>query len=189
MNKFDYSEKSIACYYNGCWLDSLLELRYILSIEHTHSWLRDGLSIYYNINVVPEGMEGGLEKYTPDFLIRNNYNRKALLIEVKPDQYDDKQDLNRRKKIAEEYIELMGYDWEFKIVFARDIILSQNAETKYNEILNHLKSGAKEINHSDGVQQNWSYKKFVEVGVLPAEEPQWDRLLRRLYVCLLITNV
>ena len=67
MAKFTYHQNSIACLYQGEWLDSILELRYILSVEESHCWLREDLSIYYNLDEAPEGIKGGLKHIHPIF--------------------------------------------------------------------------------------------------------------------------
>lgn len=36
MSTFTYNKQAIACAYKGQWFDSLLELRYILSIEDNY---------------------------------------------------------------------------------------------------------------------------------------------------------
>lgn len=131
MNEFKYSNRSYCCLYKGCWLDSLLELRFILSIETTHYWFREDLKIYYKIDDVPEGIKGGLASYTPDFLIRDKLTGKATLVEIKPEGFNDKYELLRRRKIAEEFILRWGYDWEFQVIFSNQITLSKKAKTKF----------------------------------------------------------
>jgi len=52
-----YTHKSQMVYYKGHVLDSLLELKYVLTIEDTHAWLRDGLEIYYDLEKLTPGLK------------------------------------------------------------------------------------------------------------------------------------
>lgn len=135
MSTFQYNHTAYPFCYQGQWLDSLLELRFILSIEDTHEWTREGLKIYYNIDQVPEGITGGLASYTPDFLIKDKQKSTITLVEIKPKGFNDKWDCLRRKKIAESFISWMGYDWEFKIIWGDEIQLSKSAQLKYRHLI------------------------------------------------------
>lgn len=63
MEYRNYTKKAYPCFYYGQWMDSLLELRYVLSIENTHAWQRDNLQIYYSMNRTTENMEAELRTY------------------------------------------------------------------------------------------------------------------------------
>lgn len=171
MKEFTYSQKSFSCFYNGQWFDSLLELRFILSIEETHCWLRENLSIYYAIDEVPEGIQGGLSSYTPDILIRNKNTGLASLVEIKPSNFNDKWELRKRQKIAMDFIRLMGYDWEFKVVFASQIHLSKEAEMKFQTLIKGYKNGAAHFPAFFYSTQIEADKKFVMNGVLSSVDP------------------
>ena len=164
MAKFTYHQNSIACLYQGEWLDSILELRYILSVEESHCWLREDLSIYYNLDEAPEGIKGGLKTYTPDFLVRNIYNGKATLVELKPSAYDDHWELLRRRKIAENFIQFMGFDWDFKVVFSHQIVLPRRAQLKFDNFLDKWRIGFSPQKLYKLDCQSLSYTDFVMYG-------------------------
>jgi hypothetical protein len=168
MAKFTYNQNAIACVYKGKWLDSLLELRYILSIEETHYWLRDDLSIYYNLDTVPEGIKGGLKTYTPDFLVRNMRTGKATLVELKPAGYDDRWELLRRRKIAEDFIQFMGFDWEYEVVFSHQIVLNRQAQLKFDNFLSKWRIGLSPSFLHKSEWQSLGYIDFVMYGGSPA---------------------
>jgi len=50
-------------------------------------------------------------KYTPDFLIRNKWNNKAFLIELKPGGFRNEVQIKVRKQVAENYIKSKNTDW------------------------------------------------------------------------------
>lgn len=131
---FQYTRRSCELVYNGQPLDSLLELKFVISIENTHAWLREGLEIYYNIDKLEISAQGQLVKYTPDFLIRNFKTGKAFLVEVKPDRYDDFWANVKRRKVSNRFIKGFAYDWEFRIVWEREIILNKKQQKKFDEI-------------------------------------------------------
>lgn len=168
MEGYTYNRKSFPCIHQGQWLDSLLELRFILSIETTHAWIRSGLEIYYAIDNVPEGVKGGLSTYTPDFLIRNIQTGKATLVEVKPENYSNKWELLRRKEIAETFICQFGYDWEFRIIYSNQIILSQSAQQKYQQLLTDFPQGLYQLPPLYTHLQQEEVRNYVWKGVIPA---------------------
>lgn len=168
MSKFTYNQ-AIACAYNGQWFDSLLELRYILSIEDTHCWMREGISIYYNLDDEPEGIKGGLKTYTPDFLVREKKTNKAILVELKPADFDDRWEIIRRRKIAENYIQYMGYDWEFEVIYSHQIVLSRDAQIKFDNFLHKLRIGLTPSKLGDSEWQSPSYTDFIMHGLAQAD--------------------
>lgn len=175
MQSYFYTGHSQAVVYNGQLLDSLLELKFVLSIEETHAWIREGLEIYYNINTIPAGIDAPLKRYTPDILIRNWNTGQASLIEVKPDRFDDNYLINKRTRIAEKFIVEFGYDWNFQVIRSNDIKLSPAQETKYERIVTNIKQ--RYPMWFGGYNQNsaaWSidqYESFVRNGLLPAFVP------------------
>ncbi len=163
-----YKKRAYPYLYQGQWMDSLLELRYILSIENTHAWQRDGLQIYFSVNKSTESIEAELRTYTPDFLIRNYQTGEAKLVEIKPQHFKNKRELVRRKKIAEKFIRYFGYDWTFEIVFADQIFLLHEAEKKYRQLILDFTYG-RHCPSPISLSQRESYIKFIRVGVLSAE--------------------
>lgn len=161
--RYPFSAKVI--YYQGQVLDSLLELKYILSIEDTHAWLRDGLENYYNI-------DENLHRYKPDFLIRNWQTGEALMMEVKPSGYNDKWAMREKRKITEKFIREFGFNIRFDFVFSSQIHLEPTKQEKLLQILNdqhhwqhkpclHLLQNETHLTDE-------AYRRFVWEGVLPA---------------------
>ena len=166
-----YTKISYPCFYQGHWMDSLLELRYVLSIEKTHAWQRDDLQIYFSVNKNSESIKAELRKYTPDFLIRNYQTGEAKLIEIKPQHFKDNRLLIRKKQIDENFIQYFGYDWTFEIVFADQIYLSQEVEKKYHQLIQDFKFG-KHYPSPITLSQQASYVSFIREGVL---SPEWNK--------------
>lgn len=172
-----YNIKSQTVFYKGNVFDSLLEFRFILMIEKTHAWLRQGFEIYYNFDKCKRCIEAELRCYRPDFLIRNWQTGKAELIELKPfgfiDEYKD-----RKIRITNKYIEDFQFDWNFRYINYADIPLSKGEKRKFDSVLNdqdswhhkpcgHLLQNNSTLNDAD-------YKQFVMNGVLPASAQPFD---------------
>jgi len=174
MDTFTYTSKSQAVFYKGNTFDSLLELKYALMIEETHAWLRDGLEIYYGLNKLPRGIKGDLFCYRPDFLVRDWAKGEARLIEIKPDGFNE-DSLQKRHRVATQFIQCFGYDWSYQVVFASQISLSPEQWHRYKKVLNSQQGWQ----HKPclGLPQNNSpycdsdYKQFVWTGLLPAVHP------------------
>lgn len=172
---FTYTQNAQTIFYNGHVLDSLLELKYILMIEETHAWLRDGLEIYYDIDHLHCGEKSWLHVYSPDFLVRDWASGKAELIEVKPEVFDDYECLQRRRKISHDYINRFGYDWSFKVIYESDIPRSQKQCIKYQNVLkmqyNWLHKPCQYLLQNNSVLTDVEYASFVRSGRLPAANP------------------
>ncbi|MFT3749085.1 MAG: hypothetical protein QM768_12240 [Agriterribacter sp.] len=125
-NKFNYS-KSFRMIYWGCSFDSLTELKFAISIQDEWEFLRERITIYYHhgslqpTNQITEGVR----RYTPDFLIRNKQTGLALLVEIKPRAAENDPQLAIRRRVAENYIQWKGYDWQFKVIYDDEVILSE----------------------------------------------------------------
>jgi hypothetical protein len=176
LNEFEYSRPCQEITYHGQHLDSLLELRFVLMIEETHAWIRDGLQIYFNIDDLRPGIKDPpIRKYTPDFLIRNWLTGKATLVEVKPDIFDNYFARMKRTKICSDYIAEFGYDWSFKYVWSSQIILNSEKQAKYDAILNKLRRHAPnwigDTHPNSTGLSNDQYDRFVRIGCLPAPAP------------------
>ncbi len=139
MNTPTFEYKHIGCPidYRGCYYDSLLELKYALTIEEENAYMREGLGVYYDPEKVETVMylKSGVRTYTPDFLIRNWYTGKAQLIEIKPEGFDDYEYLDIRQRICNHFIEKYEYDWEFKVVYENEIILTDKQQEKFRAII------------------------------------------------------
>ncbi len=171
---FSYEYKSKTIFYKGYVFDSTIELKYALSIEDTHAWLRNGIEIYYGINVQPSDIKTNLHCYRPDFLVRNLSNHQAELIEIKPDGFNIATQ-QMRSKIVAKFIERFAYDWTFRIITESEIILSQEQWHHYKEIL----ATQDDINHQPCIKllqnnttfSDQEYQQFVRTGFLPAIVP------------------
>lgn len=169
METFYYTRRSRSIFYHGQSLDSLLELKFILSIEQTHAWIRDGLQIYYNIDDPGLSNEESLQKYTPDILVRNWKTGMATLVEIKPDHYNDKWANRKRHQVAERYIEQFGYDWQFKIIYERNISLTAGQKIKYHEICQaYTQTWFGNTHPNNTALTNDEYTRYVADGWLPA---------------------
>ncbi|MBN8720502.1 MAG: hypothetical protein J0H85_13705 [Sediminibacterium magnilacihabitans] len=166
-----YTHKSQMVYYKGHVLDSLLELKYVLTIEDTHAWLRDGLEIYYDLEKLTPGLKEHLNCYRPDFLIRNWQTVQAELIELKPAGFcDDNRHRNRR--ITSECMAGFAYDWNYHYVYGSQINLSDDQQQKFRDVLRtqgdwrhkpciHLLQNTSTLSDTQ-------YREFVMTGRLPA---------------------
>lgn len=171
---FSYEYKSKTLFYKGYVFDSTIELKYVLSIEDTHAWLRNGIEIYFGINVQPSGIKTNLHCYRPDFLTRDLITHQAQLVEIKPDGFT-KEMQQKRAKIAAKFIQRFAYDWSFRIITESEIRLSQQQWLRYKEIL----ATQNDWHHQPCLQllQNNTqftdpdYEQFVRTGWVPAGFP------------------
>jgi hypothetical protein len=134
MKHFKYG-KSHKMIYWGCSFDSMLELKYALSIQNEYEFLRSHVPIYYDpVTKRPTNyIRANIRRYTPDFLIRHKETKKAFWVEIKPRAFSDHGQLELRKEVAEKYIQWKGYDWQYKIVFDDEIILTLDQVVQFNE--------------------------------------------------------
>ena len=118
MNNFHYrqSYKIISW---GCAFDSILELKYAISIKRDYEYLRSHVPIYFDprTNLPTDYIRNNIRRYTPDFLIRHKITREAFLVEIKPRAFLGNKQLEVRRQVAENYICWKKYDWTFKVVF------------------------------------------------------------------------
>lgn len=112
----------------GCCFDSLLELRYAISIRDEYEFMRSRLHIYYDQGTLKPTsyIQTGIKHYTPDFLIRHKTTNEAFLVEIKPRAFQNESQLNVRRQVAEYYIRWKKYDWKYKVVFSNEIILTEH---------------------------------------------------------------
>lgn len=125
QNKFLY-RKSLKMINWGCCFDSLLEMKYAVSIMEDYQFLRARVSIYYDpVNKKPTNyIRECTRRYTPDFLVRHKETGKAFLVEIKPRAFANDPQLVLRKEVAENYIRWKNYDWTYKVIFDDEIILT-----------------------------------------------------------------
>lgn len=125
-SKFKYG-KSFKIIRWGCSFDSLLELKFAISVQDEYAFVRERVTIFYHKGtLLPTNYHReGVLHYTPDFLMRNKETGEAFLIEIKPRaaQHDPK--LEIRRQVAENYIRWKNYDWKYKVIFDDEITLSE----------------------------------------------------------------
>lgn len=125
----------------GCAFDSLLELKYAVSIMEEYEFLRARVSIYYHpgTKFPTDYIREYHRRYTPDFLIRHKETREAFLVEIKPRGFQNQPQLSQRRQVAENYIRWKNYDWKYKVVFDDEIILNSEQLEEF-EICCKMKS-------------------------------------------------
>ncbi len=123
---FNY-RKSCKMIYWGCSFDSLTELKFAISIQDEWEFMRERITIYYHHgSLLPTNyITEGVRHYTPDFLIRNKQTGLALLVEIKPRAAECDPQLVLRRRVAENFIQWKGYDWQYKVIYDDEIILSE----------------------------------------------------------------
>ncbi len=131
-SSFKY-KKSYWIAYRGCCLHSLLELKFVLSIEEEYRFLRTPVPIWYHPTtyMTTDYHREGIKTYTPDFLIRHKQTGQAYLIELKPTGYNLQPAISIYNSVATHYISRQGYDWAYKIVFDQDIRLTDAQWVKF----------------------------------------------------------
>ena len=119
----------------GCSFDSLLEVKFALSIQNEFEFLRSRITIYYDRTTRKpvNYLRRNYGSYTPDFLIRHKQTKKAYWIEIKPRAFTDREQLELRKEVAENYINTKNYDWEYKVIYDDEIKLTLDLIQQFNE--------------------------------------------------------
>jgi hypothetical protein len=130
--KYGVSRKII---YWGCLFDSLLELKYAISIHEDYEFLRAYIPIFYDPGTRKPviHIRGNTRRYTPDFLIRHKLTGEAYWVEIKPRAFAASPQLVLRKEVAENYIRWKKHNWSFKVVFDDEIHMSPGEEQLYRE--------------------------------------------------------
>jgi len=125
MKSFKYLPSNKIIYW-GSTFDSILELKYAISIQDCYESLRAHIPIYYDprTNKPTYYIRDNIRRYTPDFLIRNKLTHEAFLVEVKPRAFEHNPQLALRKAVAENFIKWKKYDWKFRVVFDDEINLN-----------------------------------------------------------------
>lgn len=125
MKSFEYLQSNKIIYW-GSTFDSILELKYAISILNDYESLRAHIPIYYDPRTKKPTyyIRDNIRRYTPDFLIRNKTTHEAFLVEVKPRAFQYNPQLDLRKQVSENFIKWKKYDWKFKMVFDDEIQLN-----------------------------------------------------------------
>lgn len=131
----------------GWAFDSLLELKYAVSIMEEYEFIRGRLSIYYHpgTRMPTNYIKDFNRRYTPDFLIRHKETGNAFLIEIKPRGFMNNPQLALRKEVAENYIRWKNYDWQYKVVFDDEIILNAEQLEEYEQCCRFKNKSARKI--------------------------------------------
>jgi hypothetical protein len=134
MNCSDFTYlKSFQIPYCGCSFDSLLEVKFALSIENDYRFLRSPVKIGYNPKTLQTTnyFRETTRVYTPDFLIRHKLTHEAWLIELKPTAYQLSKNVSIYNSIAMDYIRKQGLDWSFNVIFGSEIHLEADKLNKF----------------------------------------------------------
>jgi hypothetical protein len=134
MKSFKY-KKSFKTFNWGCSFDSLLELRFAISIHEDYEFLRSPISIYYDpaTKQPTDYIRLYTRRYTPDFLIRHKVTGEAFWVEVKPGAFTDQKQLALRREVAEKYIHWKKYDWKFRFIFDDEISLNNEQQAGFEK--------------------------------------------------------
>ena len=161
-------------YYQGQLFDRTRVLKFLLSVEESCAWVRDDLDIPY-----PVGNPGAsltqFINYVPDMLIRNWTTGRAELIQVVPGGFDDFEWLASLQALVKLHCAIHGLDWEFRVVFEEDIVLDDEQQRRFLQLVDD--SRARILEFSSLLYQNDSglsdaeYDAFVRYGCLPALVP------------------
>lgn len=146
MNNFQYKRSYKIIYWGYCF-DSLLELKYAISIVDEYEFLHARIPVYYDLKTKrpTEYIRECTRRYTPDFLIRHKLTGEAFWIEIKPEGFNDFQVLDLRKQVAENYVAWKKYDWKFKVVFGNEIILNKRQSEIFEELCSQKSKSAFKI--------------------------------------------
>ncbi|MGC4038337.1 MAG: hypothetical protein QM764_20405 [Chitinophagaceae bacterium] len=133
MENFKY-KPAIAVKEWGCHFDSLLELKYALSIYEEYEFLRSRIPIYFDPKTKKptDYLRYNTRRYMPDFLIRHKISGEACWVEIKPRVFENEKQLILRTSLAEQYIKWKSLDWTFKVVYDDEIFLESRQQEMYN---------------------------------------------------------
>ncbi|MEJ0106571.1 MAG: TnsA endonuclease N-terminal domain-containing protein [Bacteroidota bacterium] len=152
---FNYSQSHKIIYW-GCSFDSLLELKYAISVQQDYEFLRSYIPIYYDpaTRRPTSFIRKNIRRYTPDFLIRHKETKKAFWIEIKPAAYSDHAQLSLRKEVAERYILWKGYDWQYKVVYDDEIVLTSDQLIQFNEYSSIASKSTRKLLHEKYIEHS-----------------------------------
>lgn len=147
MKTFNY-RRSLPVIYWGCSFDSLLELKYAISIQDEYEFIRARVSIFFDPKTKrpTDYIRGNTRRYTADFLIRHKTTGKAFLVELKPRAFENNDQLVERKIIAENYIQWKKFDWSFLVVFDDEIKLTSAQQQQFHECCKLIPLSKRKLN-------------------------------------------
>ena len=128
--KYRVSRKII---YWGCVFDSLIELKYTLSICKDYDFPHTHIPIYYDPRTLQPTnyIRQNIRRYTPDFIIRHKLSGEAFCVEIKPRAFAGNPQLDLRRQVVNNYIASNKLDWKFKVVFDDEIHLTPDKEEEF----------------------------------------------------------
>ena len=116
-----------------------------IEIYFTHrnkcSWIREPVAIHYN----PDTLRlliilTKTRKYIPDFLVRKWNDNTGYLIEIKPQEFLDSEEMQLRNKITKDYLMIKNVDWKFKVLTEKDIILNEKQKALFQKVVDENKN-------------------------------------------------
>lgn len=173
MNTTFKYKKAYRIAYRKCFFDSLLELKFALSLEQDYRYLREPYLIGYDPKTLmtTNYFREDTKIYTPDFLIRSKITNKAQLVEIKPTSFKYCTEVSSYQRIADNYIRQINKDYAFKIVYEEDITLTAVQEEKYNLFVAKKESFADlfALQHLDRKYNAESIRYFSSVPFFPED--------------------
>lgn len=136
MKSFTYG-KSLRVINWGCGFDSVLELKFALSIQQDYEYLRSHIPIYYDprTRMPTNYIRDNIRRYTPDFLIRHKQTNQATLVEIQPRAFEHHDQLILRKEVAENYIRWRKFDWVFRVIYDDEIHLTASQRQEVQQCI------------------------------------------------------
>jgi hypothetical protein len=173
FQQFKY-KKAFKIPYRNCYFDSLLELKFALSIENDFRYLRAPCIIGYDPRtfVTTSYLRETTRLYTPDFMVRCKESGKARIIEIKPDQLKHSTEVNKYYRIMNDYIVRNNLDCTFEILSEKDIHLTGEQQQRFavfeknrQRFESHFAFRSLDRKYNAG-----SIKYFSSVPLFPADE-------------------
>jgi hypothetical protein len=121
----------------GYRFDSMTEVKYAISVMEEYAFTRSPVSMYFHPGTFELAPHPRLfhRRYTPDFLVRHLETKQAFLIEIKPRAFEKETQLDQHRKVANDYIRSLKFDWTYKVVFDDEIILDEQQLASFEECL------------------------------------------------------
>ena len=131
--------KSYLIPYRNCLYDSLLELKYALSIEKDYRYLREPFRMGDDPKTftITQYSKEEIKIYKPDFLVRSKTSGHSWLMEIKPTAFQYCPEVVVYQQIANNYLQYRRLDSQFQIVYEKDIRLQPAQQEKYNLFVKH----------------------------------------------------
>jgi hypothetical protein len=137
--QMNYDKAPDPVLYLGCFFHSLLELKFVLSIEDEYRFLREPVKIGYDPRTLQTTsyFRENTRIYTPDFLVRRKNGLSPCLIEIKPAHLRGTPEIQACQLILRNYIVQNRLDWSGKIIFSDAIFLTADKQKKMDLLRSH----------------------------------------------------